>query len=219
MCCMRRIPAQVGYWERVAHQKRFTHPLNIQWMRRHFNRRDYVLDYGCGYGRTLAELKRAGYENVIGVDSSQGMLMRCRSALPLVNLVRNDGQVLPFRPQSIDAVLLFTLLTCLPQDDDQRALVAKVRRVLRPGGVLYISDLLVNRDKRNVERYERFAEEFGIYGVFELPEGVIVRHHRKEWVEELTARFDCIEYSPFSVITMNGNASAAFQYLGRAQLA
>jgi hypothetical protein len=31
--------------------------------------------------------------------------------------------------------------------------------------------------------------QFGVYGVFELPEGVIVRHHREEWIELLTRAF------------------------------
>jgi ubiquinone/menaquinone biosynthesis C-methylase UbiE len=76
---------------------------------------------------------------------------------------------------------LFAVLTYIPSDDDQRVLLAEVRRVLRPEGILYISDLLINTDLRNLERYERDADQFGVYGVFELPEGVIVRHHREEW--------------------------------------
>jgi hypothetical protein len=51
--------------------------------------------------------------------------------------------------------------------------------------------------------------------VFELPEGVVVRHHRKEWIEELTQAFQQLEYEAFTVTTMNGNPSSAFQYLGR----
>jgi hypothetical protein len=43
----------------------------------------------------------------------------------------------------------------------------------------------------------------------------VVRHHRREWIEELTKAFRPLEFEPFTVTTMNGNASAAFQYLGR----
>jgi hypothetical protein len=87
--------------------------------------------------------------------------------------------------------------------------------VLRPGGLIYLSDLLLNDDERNRERYKRFAENYKCYGVFELPEGVAVRHHQREWIEELTSSFRQLEYEPFTVTTMNGNTSAAFQYLGR----
>jgi hypothetical protein len=91
----------------------------------------------------------------------------------------------------------------------------EVRRVLRPGGLIYISDLLLNEDERNRARYEKNAGKFGCYGVFELPEGVVVRHHSREWIEELTRSFESLEFEPFEVTTMNGNQSAAFQYLGR----
>ena len=57
--------------------------------------------------------------------------------------------------------------------------------------------------------------EYGTYGIFELPEGVVVRHHRKEWIEELTGSFVQLEFEPFEVRTMNGNKSQAFQYLCR----
>jgi hypothetical protein len=111
--------------------------------------------------------------------------------------------------------LLFAVLTCIPDNNEQRLLVTAVEQALRPGGLIYLSDLLVNDDVRNRERYQRFAEGYKCYGVFELPEGVVVRHHRKEWIEELTSSFRQLEYEPFTVTTMNGNTSAAFQYLGR----
>ena len=91
----------------------------------------------------------------------------------------------------------------------------EVMRVLRPGGLLYLSDLLINDDPRNQERYERYANTYKCYGVFELPEGVVVRHHQPEWVEDLTSAFEKLEYEPFKATTMNRNISAAFQYLGR----
>lgn len=174
-----------------------------------------MLDYGCGYGRTLRELARAGFVNLVGVDFSEAMLARARLAVPQAALARNDGHSLPFQDDCFDAVLLFAVLTCIPDDDAQRLLLAEVKRVLRPAGLLYVSDLLVNNDQRNRERYSQYAEAYGCCGVFELPEGVVVRHHSKEWIKELTSPFQQLEYEPFTVTTMNGNASAAFQYLGR----
>ena len=35
-----------------------------------------VLDYGCGYGRTLAELRDVGWRNAVGVDFSREMVSR-----------------------------------------------------------------------------------------------------------------------------------------------
>lgn len=212
---MRDVASQMNYWDGVAELKRFSHPLCLDWLACYLDPSARLLDYGCGYGRTLGELAQAGYQRLIGVDFSAAMLARCRQELPQAGLVRNDGRTLPFGNESLDAVLLFATLTCIPQSEAQVALIAEVERILRPGGLLYISDLLLNEDARNRERYERYMEAYGTFGVFELPEGVVVRHHRREWIEELTCSFAGLEYEPFSVLTMNGNRSAAFQYLGR----
>ena len=207
--------SQSSYWDRVAHDKRFSHPLRKNWLARYLNTQARILDYGCGYGRTLTALSGAGYENIVGMDFSETMLRRCRSEVPRSKLIRNDGRGLPLKAGSCDAVLLFAVLTCIPDGDEQRLLLAAVEHVLRPGGIIYLSDLLVNDDARNRERYQRFAEAYKCYGVFELPEGVAVRHHQKEWIDEITCSFQRLEYEPFKVTTMNGNVSAAFQYLGR----
>ncbi|HUS12131.1 MAG TPA: class I SAM-dependent methyltransferase [Pyrinomonadaceae bacterium] len=212
---MQPASSQISYWNRVANEKRFSHPLRLDWLRKYSNKQATILDYGCGYGRTLAELAEADFQNLVGVDFSEAMLSRARLAVPRAGLVRTDGHSLPFENECFDAVLLFAVLTCIPDNNEQRQLIAEVKRVLRPGGLLYISDLLVNNDQRNHERYERDSEKYGCYGVFELPEGVVVRHHSKEWIAELTHPFRQLEYDDLTVTTMNGNASAAFQYLGR----
>lgn len=207
--------SQVNYWDRVAAQKRFSHPLRRDWLGLYLTPAAKILDYGCGYGRTLAELSAAGSGNIFGSDFSHSMLARARREIPEAKLVRNDGSILPFKSESFDLVLFFAVLTCIPESSDQLALLRETERVLRPGGIVYISDLLINDDPRNRERYERFAAQHRCYGVFELPEGVVVRHHAEGWIEQLTARFQKLEYEPFTVKTMNGNSSAAFQYLGR----
>jgi len=213
---MQDITLQVGYWNRVAREKWFSHPLRLDWLVKHSNEQARILDYGCGYGRTLADLSEAGYANLAGVDFSAAMLARAQAELPgHPSLVRNDGHSLPFKNQCFDVVLLFAVLTCIPDGKKQQSLVAEAERVLRAGGLLYISDVLINNDERNRERYEKYSEAYGCYGVFELPEGVVVRHHEREWIEEITSSFRQLEYEPFTVTTMNGNQSAAFQYLGR----
>ncbi len=209
---------QTDYWNRVAAEKRFSHPVNLEWLSRYAasgTRQPFILDYGCGYGRTLALLSAAGFEKILGIDFSAGMLARCRSELAGVRLVRNSGQGLPLKDDSIDIVILFAVLTCIPHSDQQRNQIAELRRVLQPRGLLYISDLLINDDARNRERYQRYADDYGCYGVFELPEGVVVRHHDRQWMAELTSSFEPLEFETMSVTTMNGNQSSAFQYLGR----
>jgi SAM-dependent methyltransferase len=212
---MQPFPSQTSYWDRVAPEKRFSHPLRLDWLAKYSHQQARMLDYGCGYGRTLADLSQAGFTNLLGVDFSEQMLVRARAEVPGSCLIRNDGHCLAFKDDCFDVVLLFAVLTCIPDSHEQRSLLAEAERVLRPGGLLYASDLLVNHDERNCERYEKYAEAYGCYGVFQLPEGVVVRHHQRNWIHEILSPLEQLEFRPFTVTTMNGNASSAFQYMGR----
>ena len=114
----------------------------------------------------------------------------------------------------MDATILFSVLTCVPTDEGQRAIVSEVHRVLKPGGLLYVSDLWLQTDQRNLERYARDQPKYGTYGVFDLPEGVTVRHHDPRWIEQLTRNFTTIVLDSVDVRTMNGNSAKAFQWFG-----
>ncbi len=208
--------ASRAYWDRVAGEKTFQHQLRTDWLGAHVAGRD-ILDCGCGYGRLLSELVGVGYRGAVGTDFSAGMLAPCAAFNPdlACRLVQADSRSLPFHDTCFDAAVVFTMLTSMPQDSDQQALMGEIRRVLRPGGVVYISDLLLNGDARNLERYDQFAAEFGTFGIFRLPEGVVVRHHSEQWIRTLTEGFTTLKYERFTVTTMNGNKSVAFQYLGQ----
>jgi SAM-dependent methyltransferase len=149
------------------------------------------------------------------VDPSPGMLARARREHPGVLLVRAAPGPLPFRDGSFDAATLFAVLTCIPGDDAQRSLVAELRRVVRKGGGLYVSDLLLNDDERNRARYDAARGRGLTYGVFELPEGAVLRHHDPAWIEELFRGFTPVLSSEFVATTMNGHTSRAFQLVVR----
>ncbi|MBI9082322.1 MAG: class I SAM-dependent methyltransferase [Desulfobacterales bacterium] len=209
---------QFGYWDRVAREKVFTHPLNEKVLTQLIDRKARLLDYGCGYGRTCDDLVRLGYADVTGVDTSAKMIQRGNRLFPHLNLktldLPDDG-MLPFESEAFDGVLLFAVLTCIPEDGDQRCLIDEIRRILRPAGLLYVSDYWLQTDDRNVRRYRQFTERFGRYGIFELPEGTVVRHHRREHVTTLLRRFEILDLVDMEVVTMNGNCSNGFQYFGR----
>ena len=214
----RALANQWEYWDRVAQEKDFTHVLNGERLSHFIDRKAHLLDFGCGYGRICDELVRLGYADVIGVDASAKMIERGRALFPhldLRHLALSDNGALPFKSEAFDGVLLFAVLTCIPGDGDQRSLVDEIRRILRPAGFIYISDYWLQADDRNVRRYRRFAEQFGHYGIFQLPEGAVVRHHSRAHVEALLARFQALDLVDMDVVTMNGNRSAGFQYFGK----
>lgn len=206
---------QNQYWDSVAWEKTFTHPLNISVFRDHVPAESRILDYGCGYGRTVNDLRNHGYSNVVGIDSSPLMIERGYRMYPHLDLQVLPASGLPYANESFDAVLLLAVLTCIPTNEGQRKLMNNLTRLLRPGGLLYISDYYLQDDERNRRRYENFADEFDVYGVFRLPEGTILRHHSVEWIEALTSEFKVIHLSRISVTTMNESRAKGFQYMGK----
>jgi SAM-dependent methyltransferase len=206
---------QNQYWDSVASEKTFTHPLNIDVFRDHVTTESLILDYGCGYGRTVNELLGHGYMKVVGIDSAPLMIERGHRMYPHLDLQVLPASGLPYRDESFDAVLLFAVLTCIPTNEGQQKLLEHLTRLLRPSGLLYISDFYLQEDARNRQRYERFATEFDLYGVFRLPEGTILRHHSVEWIEALTSEFRVIHLDEITVSTMNGSLAKGFQYMGK----
>jgi len=175
-----------------------------------------ILDYGCGYGRVLGVLHQSGFQNLIGLDPAVEMIAMGRRRFPSIAFeVLADFRKAPLPNESVDAVLLFAVLTCVPSDEGQVAIIAEITRLLRPAGLLYISDMCLQTDTRNIERYQIGLEKYGVEGVFDLPEGVTVRHQRREWIDELTCDYQLIAAGDVQLQTMNGHAATGFQWLGR----
>ena len=212
---VRLVTSPSDYWNRVAETKTFRHPLDVDRVPMMVPRDARILDVGCGYGRTLAQLAALGYHRLVGVDTAGAMIARGRRLYPDLDLRVVAPGPLPFPNASFEAVFLIAVLTCVPADDDQRALVAEIQRVLRPAGLLYVSDLLLAPDERNVARYREGARRFPRYGVFEHPEGVVLRHHDPGWIRELTSGFGGVLFAEFEATTMNGNPARGFQFVGR----
>jgi SAM-dependent methyltransferase len=206
--------SQYEYWNTAGVQKSFAHPLNLRRVRQWVSDEGSILDYGCGYGRILGELYKEGYEHLIGLDFSPAMIATARAQHPDITFELVQSSTIPLPDASVDGVLLFSVLTCIPTDEGQRALIKEVHRVLNRGGLLYISDLSLQTDERNLERYARDEQKYGIYGVFDLPEGVTVRHHDPKWIETLTSDFEMVVLDDVDVVTMNGNPAQAFQWFG-----
>ncbi len=209
------LDCQVDYWDREGPRKAFAHPLNSDRLRQWLSPDSLILDFGCGYGRTLGQLFDLGYHNLIGFDPAPAMIAAARKRFAEITFEElNSKNQLPIPDASANAALLFSVLTCVPTDIGQHAIVREIHRVLKAGGLLYISDLWLQTDERNLERYQRDEQKYGTYGVFDLPEGVTVRHHDPRWIETLTQEFETVALDEIEVVTMNGNPAKAFQWFG-----
>lgn len=211
-----RPPAdQTAYWDRVAATKTFSHTCDPELLECWFPRDWGLLDLGCGYGRLAAELTAAGYPHVIGADRSAAMIERGRAEHPELELIALESGPLPFADGEFDGALLFSVLTCLPGQDDQAALLDELFRVVRPGGLLYTSDLMLQSDSRNRERYAEGRKRYEEEGVFDHAEGVTFSHLTPSRVAQIDARFERLAWVELDLVTMNRNAARAFQHVGR----
>ena len=92
-----------------------------------------ILDAGCGTGHNLRYLSRLG--RAVGIDLSDDALRFCR--IRGAAAAKATLNALPFPDASFDCVTSFDVLYHRWVEDD-RAAVAELARVLRPGGVLLV---------------------------------------------------------------------------------
>lgn len=205
------------YWAEQCKDKTFTSDFNLDVFSAHVPKEARILDFGCGYGRTLAELAEAGFTDLTGIDFAPTLIERGKAEHPDLNLVAYPGGPLPFADNEFDAALLLAVLTCMPATKTQAETLLELKRVLKPGGLLYINDFLLNRDKRNLDRYQLGQERHGIYGTFDLPDGGIVRHHDRNHMEALLHDFKTVEFEEVTYTTMHGHESRGFYCMVRMQ--
>ena len=97
-----------------------------------------VLDVGCGTGTLLERAARAHPARFVGLDLSLEMLGAARRKLgPRAGLVAGSAATLPFRSRAFD---LAVSTSALHHWRDPVAAFAEIRRVLRSGGRVVITD-------------------------------------------------------------------------------
>ncbi|MBN1585033.1 methyltransferase domain-containing protein [Candidatus Uhrbacteria bacterium] len=115
---------------------------------------DRVLDLGCGSGRALRLFVdlAVDYE---GLDVSEGLIARARKEYPdpLVNFRVGSMLTLPYEDGSFDAVLAIASLHHIPSVRYRLQAMGEIRRVLKPGGWL----LMTNWDLWRIDRRLRFV--------------------------------------------------------------
>jgi ubiquinone/menaquinone biosynthesis C-methylase UbiE len=207
------ITNQETYWDRAASKKIFTTPFQMDIFKSCVSEDSMILDVGCGYGRTLNELCQEGFKEIFGIDRSQEMIERGHLLYPYLDL-KKFITTFPFKDNTFDAVVLIAVLTCIVKDEDQVQLLDEIERVLKPHGILYVNDFLINQDQRNIDRYEACTKNHGRYGVFELDEGAKLRHHTIDHLFCMTRNFETLQFEKRVYTTMNQHTSNGFYYLG-----
>lgn len=99
-----------------------------------------VIDVGCGDGNLTRLMARNG-AHVLGVECSPRQLAKAWKADKVSDerIVEGVGQALPAEDGSADMVVFFNSLHHIPAEHMAQAL-AEARRVLVPGGMVYVSE-------------------------------------------------------------------------------
>jgi tRNA (cmo5U34)-methyltransferase len=131
-----------------------------------------ILDVGCGAGNNAIRLLReqGGTAACDLCDLSEPMLTRAAGRIGAetsgaVGTYAGDFRALPLAAASYDVVVAAAVLHHLRDDADWRAAFHKLHGLLRPGGSLWITDLVTHADPRvhalMWQRYGAYLEDLG----------------------------------------------------------
>ena len=113
-----------------------------------------VLELGCGKAektRTLAESGRCKEIVALEVDTIQHARNLAIDDLPHVSFRQGGAQDIPLPDASIDIVIMFKSLHHVPMADMDRAF-GEIARVLKPGGLAWISEPVFAGDLNEIMR-------------------------------------------------------------------
>lgn len=166
-----------------------------------------ILDVGCGAGnyalRLLAELPN---RNVRLLDLSQPMLDRARDRVlaatqGTVSTLQGDVREVDLGAGSCDIILAAAVLHHLRSDDEWRQVFAQLHAALRPGGSLWIFDL-VQSSSPAVERlmWQRYGEYLVALKGAEYREQVFAYIEQEDTPRPLLEQLELLRQAGFSQI-------------------
>lgn len=172
-----------------------------------------VLDVGTGTAQIPIELCcRAPGLHIIGIDMSEQMLTLGRHNVeraglgPRVRLRLADAKKLPFESEAFDAVISNSIVHHLPEPGPA---LAEMVRVCRPGGVLFVRDLVRPADEAELKR------------LVELYAAGANAHQRQLFADSLHAALtlaeirDLVQSAGFSADTVHASSDRHWTWAAR----
>jgi ubiquinone/menaquinone biosynthesis C-methylase UbiE len=204
------------YWDKIGVNKNFEDPLYIDKFAPFLLPNSQIIEYGCGYGRMMNILKSKGYKNLIGFDFAKSMIARGKKENPDLDLrlIEKSG-VISCDNESIDAILMSTVLCCLTEAEERKLLVEEILRILKQNGILYITDFLLCEHFSYEEKYTQGMREFGKWGIYRTNEGLVVCHYSSQEILNLLSPFDIQWFEQYDFKTMNQNPARTFHCIAK----
>jgi SAM-dependent methyltransferase len=129
----------------------------LPWVLRSYRLGSDVLEIGPGPGLTTDVLRKQVVRlTAVEIDESLARQLARRLNGTNVTVLHGDGTRLPFEPARFSAATLLTMLHHVPSANLQDRLLAEVRRVLCPGGVVVGTDGLDTPERRKVHTGDTF---------------------------------------------------------------
>lgn len=156
-----------------------------------------ILDAGCGICLHARRLAACGF-NVVAVDFSESILREAEEAVRAaglsrkITLRREDLLSLSFRDGSFDYIVCWGVLMHIP---DVETALSELARVLRPGGLLVVSEGNMHSFQAKLRRDRCSIKGMQCLGVKRTPAGmeywasspagmILTRHADMEWLIE-----------------------------------
>ncbi len=100
------------------------------------------LDLGCGTGWHVQRLQEHGFSRTFGLDNSPAQLAEARRRVRS-HLCLSDIRHLPYAAESVDFAYAINVVHHLESSAEQRATLAEINRVLKPGGLFFLHEINV----------------------------------------------------------------------------
>ena len=181
-------------WNKVADQVNFNLEMDWEKFQELVELKEKVLDFGCGYGRIVDQLNQRGYSNVVGIDPSYPMIERGCRMFPKLSLLHSAGRDLPFDSHSFDAIIACAVFTSITSSDERQAAASEITRVLKPGGLLHLSEFCASEERR-----------------FMSTLGVPMRYSTPEVLQRLFEDFEPVHSEVIDANTMGGKPESSFR--------
>lgn len=168
-----------------------------------------ILDIGCGAGNnTLKLLQLVPDANCTLLDLSQPMLQRAQQRVTpcttgTVTLIQSDIRTADLPAEGYDIILAAAVLHHLRDDADWQAVFAKLHRLLRPGGSLWITDLVAH-DNPAIDRLmqQRYADYLTALGGADYCQQVFDYIAQEDTPRSIPYQLDLLRQSGFRQVEL-----------------